>query len=340
MGADSGIEWTDDTVNFWWGCSEVSPACDLCYARRLDSQHARRFGRGTHWNDDPRLLRAEKAAAELARNNRRAIREGRPRRQFINSMSDFFENKPELKGPRLIGLEAIRLAGDCACLLLTKRPHLVVHMLTQAAVSADFDGNAALAKWLRTWVAGEPPDNVQIGVTAENQEWLEHRFKHLVSIPARVRFLSCEPLLGPLDLLQTFNRWVAAGDKIPGTTTQTWPALRDYLRLVIVGGESDDRGSRKARPMHPDWARKLRDDCDREEVLFHFKQWGDCVPSVNFDPEEMADLRIDSEGRDVTDLPGLWDEPDVRMDRVGKKAAGRILDGRTWDDLPEVGINV
>ena len=335
MGADSGIEWTDDTVNFWWGCDEVSPACDLCYARRIDAAQAKRFGKDTHWNEHPRRLRVENAAKELARNNRRAIKEGKRRRQFINSMSDFFEVKQELERPRIEAMEAIRLADHCDCLLLTKRPEQVVPYLKWNAAVADQWGMSGLAQWLHNWLRGQPPANVQIGTTAENQTWLDTRFPHLMAIPARVRFLSCEPLLGPLNIVKAFNAWTDTWE--PGTAVQTWPGIRDFLHHVIVGGESDDKRNNRARPMHPDWARGLRDQCGREGVLFHFKQWGDWADVTSCKVRMPShEIRLTVDGC-ITSVDANPEEGEAIMRRVGKQKAGRLLDGRTWDELPGVG---
>jgi protein gp37 len=164
----------------------------------------------------------------------------------------------------------------------------------------------------------DPPSNVWLGVSVENQQWADIRIPALLDTPAAVRFLSCEPLLGPVDL-----------------DTQPWrPIGRDLPRIdwVIVGGES----GREARPMHSDWARSLRDQCTAAGVAFHFKQFGD------------RSLWVDRHG-DVWEFgaDGLMHTaetapfPREHVERkwgplksLSKKAAGRVLDGRTWDQYP------
>ena len=167
-------------------------------------------------------------------------------------------------------------------LLLTKRPELWRERIHAACWPASSPGGGSLAA---AWKGGSPPPNVWIGTSVEDQQRAEERVPHLLKIPARVRFLSCEPLLGELDL----------GFLIDGE-----PWLVDW---VICGGESGPG----ARPMHPAWARSLRDQCQEAGVAFHFKQWGAWAPSQYFG----------------------W-----ACSRVGKKKAGRELDGRTWDEVP------
>ena len=152
-------------------------------------------------------------------------------------------------------------------LLLTKRPHLA----------------RRLVPWANAW-----PGHVWLGTTVENQHLADRRIRFLLDVPCQYRFLSCEPLLGPVDL----------------------SGYIDALHWIITGGESGGR----ARPTHPDWIRGLRDQCVNAGVAFHFKQWG------NWYPQETSG---NGHERPVTSF--------VRM---SKKNAGRILDGRTWDELP------
>lgn len=168
-------------------------------------------------------------------------------------------------------------------LLLTKRPQAVKR----------------LAPWGDNW-----PDNVWLGTTVENQKFAELRLPHLLDNAAKVRFLSCEPLLGPLDL----SKWLQKGRKSP-------------ISWIIAGGES----GAKSRPMHPDWARGLRDTCDKHSIAFHFKQWGHWVPA------EM--VREQEKRAQIFELP---DSKPVTMFAMGKKDAGRILDGAVHDGVPSI----
>jgi protein gp37 len=169
-----------------------------------------------------------------------------------------------------------------------------------------------------------------LGVTAENQARADERIPILLQIPAALRFVSCEPLLGPVDL----NRacW-GEGKKHPpldiqarqiDPVTAAFKPLR-AIDWIIVGGETGPG----ARPMHPDWVRSLRDQCQAAGVLFFFKSWGQWTPIYTTGPEFELSRLADDEV--VMSGPGHG----VVMKRVGKKAAGRLLDGREWNEIPD-----
>ena len=248
----TAIEWADHTINYWWGCQKVSEGCKFCYAESLDA----RFN-GGHWGPgSSRKLQIETARKQLAK-----VKAGE--RVFVNSMGDTFEDHPDLEAARADLFADILRRPDVVFMLLTKRPENVARMVPI------------------TWMRNGFPRNVWMGTSVENQAAADARIDRLLSIPAQVRFLSCEPLLGPVSLA-----WSAVHPRIPEVTYSGTYAV-DW---VIVGGES----GRNARPMHPDWARSLRDQCVAAGVAFHFKQWGG----------------------------------------VNKKAAGRLLDGIEWNRLP------
>lgn len=149
----------------------------------------------------------------------------------------------------------------------------------------------------------EPPQewplpNVWLGISAEDQPAADERIPLLLQCPAAVRFVSCEPLLGPISLGMLGTR-------------ENWRPVYDGIRWVIAGGESGP----KARPMHPDWVRSLRDQCQEAGVPFFFKQWGEWLPHVDTVREELPTKD--------------------QFTRVGKKAAGRLIDGREWNECPE-----
>ncbi len=187
-----------------------------------------------------------------------------------------------------------------------------------------------------------PLPNVWIGTSVENQAAADERIPILQQIPAAVRFLSIEPLLGPVDIsrMLTLHKGVhwGSGDKCPVTPHHFCYCSRKNchpIDWVIVGGESGPLG---ARPMHPDWARSLRDQCNAAGVPFFFKQWGEWAQESerNVDREiKGALLKVTQSGETYGICTA---SPDVYawMRRVGKKAAGRVLDGRTWDEFPEV----
>lgn len=330
MGANSKIEWTDHTWNAWWGCVKVSPACTNCYAATLGG----RFG--VEWG--PRARRrffGEAHWAEPRRWNRAAEKAGVRRRVFCASMADVFELLPaghpdeetleEARG-RLWRLIAETRSLDW--LLLTKRPENVLGLTPV------------------DWRAGTWPQNVWVGTTVEDQRRVDERIPHLLTIPAPVRFLSCEPLLGPVDL----RRWLGEACCRPPWSDDTLHAhdcepekngLAPGVDWVICGGESGPG----ARPIHPDWARSLRDQCQKAGVPFFFKQWGDwqprdCMASAPDDPAEWGagEIPLLPDGTDCRGYEALAaQEIGCRvLRRVGKKAAGRLLDGRTWDEVPGV----
>lgn len=279
MGEKTGIEWCDHTFNPWWGCLKVSSACDNCYAETL----SRRFGE--HWGAHAEYRTfGDKHWNEPLRWNRTAEKAGVRRRVFCASMGDVFDNRaPDGARDRLWAL--IRATPALDWLLLTKRPQNIARMLPP------------------DWGGSYP--NVWLGTTCENQEEAERRIPHLLAVLAVVRFLSCEPLLGPLDLDHYLR---AASHRYAG------PVSRGAIQWVIAGGESGPG----ARPSHPMWFRRLRDQCVAADVPYFFKQWGDWV-SVSEAAGPGAHHRF----------------PDgATVRRTGKKLAGAALDGQAWREFP------
>jgi protein gp37 len=331
MGYNSAIEWCDHTFNPWIGCQRVSPGCMHCYAETRDQ----RFHAGEHWG--PKGTRQVTATANWRKPvawNRVAEAAGRRDRVFCASLADVFEDREDVRDARLYLLDLIRQTPNLDWLLLTKRPEKVMPLLAQAFGDACMADNLPLIDWLEEWISALPPQNVWIGTSVEDQQRAEERIPHLLRIPAAVRFLSCEPLLGPVD----FGR------------LRAWDPFEMYLtgvHWVIVGGESGSG----ARPMHPDWARQLRDQCQVAGVPFLFKQWGAWLPyrvgvAPLLEPQggDSVDAHIlpaeltDNIGSEVSgwmvDADSMDDDEPTIYRRVGKHAAGRELDGRTWDELP------
>jgi len=271
MGANSKIEWTTHTFNPWWGCTKVSEACKNCYAESW----AKRVGQDV-WG-------AKASRRELSENHwrqplvwdRKAAVSGVRPRVFCASMADVFEDRHDVVDRRLRLFQLIEDTPRLDWLLLTKRPQNV----------------SKLAVWGSEW-----PDNVWLGTTVELQKRADELLPYLEQVPAKVRFISAEPLLGPLQI----QRWLG--------TTINW---------VITGGESGAH----ARPASPEWFRDLHLQCMEKSVAFHFKQWGDWAPG---DGENLPRARrvLASDG--------------TEMVKVGKKQAGRVLDGKEWDQLPRV----
>lgn len=298
------IEWADHTWNPWIGCTKVSPACDHCYAENLmDSRmHVVKWGTG-----QPRKRTGERNWNDPKRWNAEAQRLGTRFKVFCSSLADVFDNEVPVQWR----IELVRLICETPhldWLLLTKRIGNAEAMLEVAfrAVHQQREG----------WADNVLP-NVWLGATICNQAEADRDVPKLLATPARVRFLSMEPLLGDVRLGSFLQRSPSAAF-MAGQVTSDMPAWTRIgstaIDWVIVGGESGPH----ARPMHPDWVRSLRDQCVQADVPFLFKQWGEYV--------EWTGYQSPSPSRRMSDMtPMVW---------VGKKVAGRTLDGRTWDGVP------
>jgi len=339
MADNTKIEWADATVNAINGCSLASPGCTNCYAMRLAGtrmkHHPSRTGltqdskAGPVWTGEVRLN--EKALLE-------PLAWKRPRRIFWNAHGDTFHDAvPDEWIDRLFAVAA--LTPQHTHMILTKRSTRMREYLAglvnrKMAVWRAMYGEArtqAASAQLDSWYGGPsaaqwPLPNVWLGVSVEDQTRADERIPDLLATPAAVRFISAEPLLGPVDL-----------DRLPAYTygepcyhsalrAEFWhpswdgpePLADGRIDWVIVGGESGPG----ARPMHPNWARSLRDQCAAAGVAFHFKQWG----------EHIAHSAPDATWKDGTPVPA--DLGPVTYQRVGKKAAGRLLDGVEHNGMP------
>jgi protein gp37 len=262
MGEETKIEWTDHTFNPWWGCARVSPGCENCYAETFATgrmklpiwgpKAERRFFSDRHW-------------AEPLKWARSAQREGVRRRVFCASMADVFEDRADLAEPRERLFRLIEATPALDWLLLTKRPENIQR----------------LCRW-SVRRGGVWPSNVWLGTTAEDQKRLVARLEFLIQEAAAVRFLSVEPMLGPLDLENVTPYYIEAiKTGSPFEPTVAVDALRGHVKgpddvlphqvnWVIVGGES---GS-DARPFHVEWARSVVRQCRSAGVPVFVKQLG------------------------------------------------------------------
>jgi protein gp37 len=298
MAENSKIEWTDHTFNPWTGCTKVSPGCDHCYAEGW----AKRSG-SVAWGDAPRRRTTAANWKLPLKWNAQAEREGRSFRVFCASLADVFDNRVPAEWRRDL-FNLILSTPSLDWLLLTKRIGNAARMIEETLP----DNMKAL-----------PPDcpvawpwpNVWIGATIVNQEEADRDIPKLLAVPAAKRFLSMEPLLGSVSFEGMFAN---TGDPRDGTNSL------EALDWVIVGGESGP----KARPMHPDWVRSLRDQCAAAGVPFLFKQWGEWI--------DHDQLGVDMLGTEASPLHNFGN-CDVSV-RLGKKAAGRLLDGCTHDGYP------
>lgn len=315
MAETTGISWADATVNFWIGCTKVSAACDFCYAERDWSTKGRH--KRVEWGPHGARSPTKDPIAQMQRLQRKAVKEARRLRVFINSLSDWADNHrsitPEMRGAIFDGA---KLCPDLDVMLLTKRPQNIARYLPD------------------DWGSGYP--NVWLATTVENQGEADRRIGHLLEVPATLHFVSVEPMLGRVDL-----RAVEIGstgicfDALTGRCVDAGFDYAHTIKWVICGGESGP----KARPMHLDWARALCQQCYEAGVPFHFKQhgeWGpdqfdldDGKPSVWVSPDGAV---IDGGFVEIGEVD--CEKPVSLSVRYGTKATGRLLDGRLHDAMP------
>jgi protein gp37 len=313
VGENSKIEWTHHTFSPWIGCQKVSPACANCYAEKETFVRVQRSkGRELWGPNGDRHRTSESYWKQPLKWNREAAKAGERRRVFCASLSDVFEDHPAIWPDWRADLGQLILdTPNLDWLMLTKRPENVIRMLP------DF--------WVNLSEPYGMPKTVWIGTTVENQEMAEKRIPELLKIPATVKFLSCEPLLGPLDLfhfdddsealrgigvIESGGVTLSTPDSAPEGYDNSYPGID----LVIDGGESGTA----ARPSHPDWFRSLRDQCKLAGVAYFHKQNGEYLEGWSnlFRTHRFDDQMI--------------------VTRVGKKVAGRLLDGVEHNGLPEV----
>jgi protein gp37 len=294
--AKTKIEWTDVVWNPVTGCSKVSEGCRNCYAESL----ARRFRK------DFKPWTAPNAAHNVRLHPERLeqpLRWSKPRRVFVNSVSDLFH---EQVPPDFIA-EVWRV--------MRKAPRHIFQVLTKRS--------ERMAAFLRS--GDEILPNIWLGVSAEDQPTFDKRVKYLLQTPAAKRFVSLEPLLGPVDTSAAL--WETCWESHDGECCEG-PSL-DW---VIVGGESGPG----ARPCHPDWIRHISAQCQAAGTSYFFKQWGEFAPEG---PLRARKIWTDRQGRIVSqgqEMPKGADSSDgwQVMYRVGKKRAGNVLDGKVWEEMP------
>ncbi len=369
MADKSPIEWTEATWNPVVGCSILSPGCTNCYAMtmaaRIEAMSAA-TGRDTHYAGTTKLSKAGpvwtgKLALAPDHILTEPLRWKRPRRIFVNSMSDLFhEDVPDKWIDKVFAVMA--LAPQHTFQVLTKRAARMRAYVHGLPNRDDLVAKAGVHIW-----GGRDPDavfdhvmfsvrmplpNVWLGVSTERQQEANERVPELLATPAAVRFVSAEPLLGPIEF-RDINDGLDSLRRRSGSR----------LDWIIVGGES----GQDARPMHPDWARSIRNQCAAAGTAFFFKQWGTWKPICEMLEEQIdACFRSNRKAKDGEDQ-GVLDEMYGRtctvdstvlhndgtrhdalapmafaaksamtMFEIGKKRAGRLLDGREHDDLPGI----
>ena len=292
MSMNSTIEWTDHTFNPWWGCVKVSAGCDNCYAEVF----AKRYDHDVWGPDAPRRFLSDNHWDQPIIWNRTAALVEERAKVFCASMADVFERRDDLVSHRRRLVDLIRGTTNLDWQVLTKRPQNIKKL----------------------WPMDVPfPSNMWLGTTVENQDAADKRIKYLLECDtAALLFLSCEPLLGPVDI----RKYLHSG---PNGAKIDW---------VIIGGES----GRGARPMNPLWAQSLIEQCQEAGTPVFFKQWGEFLPPNRLEDgkwqgKEIAETKIVRVTRpNGTEIP---------MYRVGKKAAGRQFLGREWNAIPMNGLH-
>lgn len=308
MGKTS-IEWADVVWNPVTGCTKVSQGCKFCFAESIANRfwgerkftdvqmHPERLEYPNHWT--------------------------KPRRVFVNSMSDLFHEK--VTDSFIANVFAVMaLNPRHTFMVLTKRPDRMMEFVKRFPTS-----NGPIA-------------NIWLGVSVENQQAADERIPLLLQTPAVVRFISAEPLLGPVDLDMVFRVPDGGAYHYNTLTGENWPFTTEavygpHLDWIICGGESGPH----ARPMRPNWARSLRDQCQKAGVPFFFKQWGEWG-SLEDHPGTgylVGDKRTgffeDQWPKDSRFCVGGVSSHGQHMVCVGKKSAGRKLDGVEWLQFPE-----
>lgn len=371
MAEHSSIEWTDATWNIITGCSVISPGCTNCYAMRLSGtrlkHHPSRAGltadtkAGPVWNGEVRFNREWL---------RQPLEWKQPRKIFVCAHGDLFhESVPDEWLDEIFAVVA--LAQHHIIQILTKRaPRMRAYLSDPdlglrigAKLMEAARGNAAAEALVigivHQLTFGQGLPHVWLGISAEDQARADERVPELLLTPAAVRWVSAEPLLGPIDLehiqAPRFTPEDAELDwRFSALSTGDVYEFRDSLgfwesgdgpwrnaRLdwVVAGGESGP----DARPMHPDWARSLRDQCVAAGVPFHFKQNGAWTVEYDRDRDDpdwrkppRDDQHPNARYLNLAGGFGFHGERVLYVRRVGKKVAGRLLDGRTWDELPKV----
>lgn len=361
-----GITWTNDTWNPIRGCSRVSEGCRWCYAEAVA---ARFSGKGQTYEGLAQIKEVVKSqppseanpwgyrgvteprwtgkVAFVPEHLHDPMRWKRPRRVFVNSMSDLFHEKvPDGWIDQIFTVMA--LAPRHTFQVLTKRPERMREYLksTQAlrvlGKAWELLGHHPWHKYKHDNVMERPfpLPNVWMGVSVEDQKTAEARIPILLNTPAAIRWVSYEPALGPVN----FKELDRNGDTLDALTGEVCAKESGCiceegaaLDWIVVGGESGPH----ARPMHPDWVRSVHEQCESASVPFFLKQWGEWVGPGHDQFARLPTRPLCCIRSDGT----LWtgDEPDyasenadcLTMKRVGKHAAGRELDGRTWDEYPQ-----
>ena len=337
MAARSQIEWTDATWNPIIGCSIVSPGCTNCYAMKMAARtEAMGISRYDGMTKKVNGNAVWTGKIGKAPNNtwHAPIERKKPTTYFVNSMGDLFHEDAN-DDWILDVLTVMAICRQHTFQVLTKRAQRMREFMNRPDLLEQIYLNwysfSGGAREVTAW----PLPNVWLGVSAERQPEADERIPLLLQTPAAIRFISAEPLLGPIDLIGTLARF----QDTPGRRCAV-PLGAQLVNWVIAGGESGP----SARPISIQWARELRDQCARAGVPFFFKQFGEWRPAGVHQPgdpgrfafgdyeyDRATMVQVDGYPRQFT----MFGSRSV-MERVGKKAAGRLLDGVEHNAMPEV----
>lgn len=373
MSSISKIEWTDATWNPVRGCDQITPGCKNCYAKTFAERWRGIPGHPFQQGFDLRLV-PEKLTEPLTWR--------RPKKIFVNSMSDLFHERVPFEF--IAAVYAVMHATQLHTYqVLTKRIHRALefynwlqqhggihkyvrthpdqlrHYFDSSMRTTITDTGKKIRTpddpWIKIFNAAAvhtegPLPNVWLGVSVENQQYADERIPLLLQCPATIRFLSCEPLLGPVDLKGYSLSAASRSNPCAPPTYDVWDYLTGYkgtedhksrgagscgakINWVICGGESGPH----ARPMAAGWAQQLRDQCTEANVAFFFKQWGEWFPRHQWEHNPDLILPDDSQayitGPNTQQIMGHPNELEI-LHRVGKKKSGRLLDGREWNQFP------
>lgn len=303
MGSKTKIQWTEATWNPVTGCSKVSEGCRFCYAER----ESHRFGfTKLPW------IAANANTNVVCHEDRLKVpmHWKRPRMVFVNSMSDLFHENVPIKFMSKV-FEVMSMTPQHTYQILTKRPKRMKTFVTAWIGGYHHDESKGLVDGCRM-----PLKNVWLGVSVEDQKTADERIPILLNTPSAIRWVSAEPLLGPIENMIGLH-----------------PDYETGLHWVVVGGESG-RKDQQVRPMHPDWPISLRDQCVQAHIPYFFKQWGEYLPLIEIQQRANKNLDFFSLTHDPKILS--FENQSMEFWRVGKKAAGRILEGRQWNDYPNL----
>lgn len=323
----SKIEWTEETWNPFVGCSKVSEGCKNCYAEKMAYRLTNMALKKESFDSCDGYLHVINIDKKCWNGKTffqhsqlsKPFKRKKPTKYFVCSMSDLFHEDNDFVDILKVWYVMCQNPHHIFQ-VLTKRPDRVIEFYRYIGKKCKDDGLDSVPSDSNDYIDYvETPNHVWIGVTVENQEMADKRIPILLDIPAKTRFLSCEPLLDNINF-PLYDGWVptynnpdnSGGDK------EAWPMIYD-LSWVVIGGESGSN----ARPMHPNWAKNIIAQCEAANVPVFFKQWGEYAPSDNLPLSIVLKLKNH-----------IFNDKTI-VYRIGKKKSGNIINGTKYEQYPE-----